>query len=67
MNQESSTIKSFIDLNAWKKGHELVLNIYRLTSRFPKEEFISLADLSVEVNKLLNGLIKKSKTMIHNS
>jgi|SRR3989344_4601801 len=32
-----------------------------------KNQFNSLADRSVMVNKLLNGLIKKSKTMIHNS
>jgi len=122
-------IKSFTDLNAWKEAHLLVLRIYELTQKFPKEEqfgltnqirravvsitsniaegfsrnsykeksqfysmalgsltevqnqlivskdlgyitkdeFISVADKTIIVSKLLNGLIKKSKTMIHNS
>jgi four helix bundle protein len=32
-----------------------------------KEKFQRLAELTIVVNKLLNGLIKKSKTMIHDS
>lgn len=32
-----------------------------------KEEFRALAVQTIIVNKLLNGLIKKSKTMIHDS
>lgn len=32
-----------------------------------KEKFSNLAEKSVTVSKLLNGLIKKSKTMIHDS
>jgi len=130
MNQESSkTLKSFTDLLAWQKAHQLVLEIYRITRDFPPEElygltsqlkraavsitsniaegfsrgsykekiqfylralgsstevqnqplvardvkylsqenFTRLAQLSVEVNKLINGLIKKSKTFIHDS
>lgn len=31
-------IKSFTDLIAWQKGHELVLVVYELTGRFPKQE-----------------------------
>lgn len=31
-------IKSFTDLNVWKNGHELVLEIYGITRDFPKEE-----------------------------
>lgn len=129
MNHEVGKIKSFTDLNAWKQAHLLVLEIYKLTKKFPKEEqfglvnqlrravvsitsnisegfsrgsykeksqfysmalgsltevqnqliiardlgyitkaeFISLADQTIMVSKLLNGLIKKSKTIIHNS
>jgi four helix bundle protein len=128
MNQ-AGKIKSFTDLNAWKEAHLLVLGIYKLTQKFPKEEqfglmnqirrasvsitsniaegfsrnsyrekaqfysmalgslteaqnqlliakdlsyitkdeFLSLADKTVIVSKLLNGLIKKSKTIIHDS
>jgi four helix bundle protein len=31
-------IKSFRELEVWQKSHQLVLEIYRLTSAFPKEE-----------------------------
>lgn len=122
-------IKSFTDLNAWKIGHDLVLNIYQITKSFPKEEtyglmdqmrrssvsitsniaegfsrntyreklqfyaialgsltelqnqllvardigyvsvyrFKEIANKTVVVNKLLNGLIKKSKSIILDS
>ena len=31
-------IKSFTDLNAYKEAHKLVLIIYKVTNKFPKEE-----------------------------
>ena len=31
-------IRSFKDLEAWKYGHTLVLSIYRVTNRYPKNE-----------------------------
>lgn len=37
-------IKSFTDLNAWKEGHNLVLMIYGLTKKFPKEETFGLVN-----------------------
>jgi four helix bundle protein len=37
-----SGIKNFQDLNAWKKGHELLLAIYALTKSFPKDELYGL-------------------------
>lgn len=37
-------IKSFTDLNAWRKGHKLVLIVYKVTQEFPKEERYSLVD-----------------------
>ena len=131
MNQESGIkkIKSFTDLDSWKFGHELVLQIYKATLKFPSQEqfgltnqirrasvsitsniaegfsrnsykekiqfyaialgsvtevqnqlliardigyldrktFATIAEKTVVVNKLINGLIKKSRTMIHNS
>ncbi|MEK7166858.1 MAG: four helix bundle protein [Patescibacteria group bacterium] len=33
-----NTIKNFYNLNAWQKGHQLVLGIYKITKDFPKEE-----------------------------
>lgn len=39
---ERKTIQSFTDLNAWKEGHILVLDIYEITKNFPKEELFGL-------------------------
>ncbi len=116
-------------MDAWKEGHKLVLEIYRTTKNFPKEEifvltnqmrrcvvsitsniaegfsrqsykekiqfysislgsitelqnqlliardisyineesFQEIAQQAVKVHKITNGLIKASKTIIHNS
>lgn len=35
-------IRSFTDLITWQKGHQLVLEIYRITKYFPKEEIFGL-------------------------
>ena len=35
-------IKTFRDLNVWQKAHKLVLNIYKVTKGFPKEETYGL-------------------------
>ncbi len=129
MNQEVRKIKSFTQLNAWREAHFLVLEIYKLTKDFPREEqfgltnqirravvsitsniaegfsrnsykeksqfysmalgslsevqnqslvardlsyitqaeFKKIADQTIIVSKLLNGLIKNSKTMIRDS
>jgi len=37
-------IKSFTDLIAWKKGHQLVIAIYKITNGFPKKEIFSLTN-----------------------
>lgn len=42
MNNEKQKIKSFTDLDAWKEGHKLVLDIYKITKDFPKEEQFGL-------------------------
>lgn len=39
---EGSKIRSFRDLNAWKEGHCLVLNIYGITDGFPEKERFGL-------------------------
>lgn len=36
------TIKTFEDLNAWKEAYHLVLQIYKLTDRFPQKENFAL-------------------------
>lgn len=122
-------ITSFTKLDAWKEGHKLVLEIYKLVKVFPREEtfglgsqicravvsitsniaegfsrqsykekaqfyamalgsltevqnqlviardvgylspasFTRIAEQTITVHKILNGLIKKSKSLIHAS
>lgn len=35
-------IKSFTDLYAWQEAHKLVLMVYKITNKFPKEEMFGL-------------------------
>lgn len=37
-------IENFTDLVAWKEGHKLVLDIYKMTSVFPRAESYALTD-----------------------
>jgi len=62
----SETAKSFEDLIVWKKAHDFVLTVYRVTKEFPKEEMYGLtsqfrrAAVSVPAN-IAEGFGKKSK------
>ena len=38
----SMAIKSFTDLDVWHTGHNLVIRIYVLTKKFPREELFGL-------------------------
>ena len=40
----TNQIKSFRDLNVWKEGHILVLEIYKITKTFPKDELFGLTN-----------------------
>lgn len=42
MNNDVNKIRNFTDLNAWKEGHALVLIIYDVTKKFPKDENFGL-------------------------
>lgn len=44
MNHESgkSSIRSFTDLDTWREGHKLVIQIYKLTKSFPVDEQFGL-------------------------
>lgn len=35
-------IQTFLDLDAWKEGHKLVLIVYEFTKSFPREELFGL-------------------------
>jgi len=37
------------DLEVWKKAHSLVLEIYNLTAKFPKNESFALVDQQEEL------------------
>lgn len=39
MNQKT---KSYKELEAWKKAHEFVLMVYKVTEKFPKKEMFGL-------------------------
>jgi four helix bundle protein len=58
--------RSFEDLEVWKKAHRLVLDTYKMTSRFPREELFGLtsqlrrAMVSVPAN-IAEGFIKRGK------
>jgi len=63
---EKIMIKTFRDLKVWQKAHSLVLNIYRITINFPKEEKYMLVSqirrsaASVPTN-IVEGFKRKSK------
>lgn len=59
------TITSFKDLVVWQRSHQLVLIIYKITSKFPKEETYALtsqmrrAMVSVPAN-IVEGFKKRT-------
>src|SRR3989338_3992234 len=37
-------IQTFKDLDAWKEGHKLVLDVYKISKKFPKAEVYGLTN-----------------------
>ncbi len=66
MNQEKGHIKTFTDLDAWKEGHALVIEIYRTTKEFPHNELFGITSqmrrcaVSITSN-IAEGFGRKSK------
>lgn len=58
--------KTFEDVDIWKKAHQFVLDVYRLTDQFPKQEIYCLtsqlrrAAISIPAN-FAEGFRKASK------
>lgn len=44
MSQEGYKIKEFTDLIAWQEAHKLVIMIYQITKKFPKDEMYGLTN-----------------------
>lgn len=74
MKNEGKII-SFTDLLVWQKGHQLVLDVYKITRSFPKDELFGLvsqmrrAAVSVTSN-IAEGFSKysiKEKTQFYNT
>lgn len=42
MDTNKSKIVSFTDLNVWRKGHELAIEVYKISKDFPKDELFGL-------------------------
>ena len=65
IKENEQKIKSFTDLYAWQKGHELVLITYKITKKFPKDELFGLisqmrrAAVSITSN-IAEGFSRKS-------
>jgi four helix bundle protein len=59
-------IQNFEDLNVWRKSHGLVLEIYKITNRLPREEMYGLTSqmrrsvISVAAN-IAEGFKRKGK------
>ena len=67
METERRSAKTFQDLLVWRKAHEFVLAVYRLTSSFPKTETYGLAQqirraaVSIPAN-IAEGFKRRRKT-----
>ncbi len=42
MGINNNKVKSFTGLHVWQEGHKLVLEVYKETQQFPKEERFGL-------------------------
>ena len=67
MAQERAKARSFCDLIVWQKSHRFVLDVYRLTSTFPKQEIYCLvtqmrrAAVSIPAN-IAEGFRRRGKS-----
>lgn len=50
-------ISTFLDLNVWKKAHQLNLDILKLSTGFPQQAQLTLADMLVRSTTTVNVCI----------
>lgn len=66
MEPERQKARTFQDLIVWRKAHEFVLGVYRITASFPKDEIYGLtqqmrrAAVSIPAN-IAEGFVRRSK------
>lgn len=66
MENVRAKVQSFEDLLVWQKAHKLVLHIYTITKKFPKEELFGIisqirrSSVSVPAN-IAEGFRKRTK------
>lgn len=59
---ETKKVKTFRDLKVWQKAHALVLNVYKITQYFPKEEKFGLvAQLRRSASSIPTNVIEGHK------
>lgn len=44
MVNSNNKIQTFKDLRVWQEAHQIVLNIYKITKEFPKDELFGLTN-----------------------
>jgi len=59
-------IRNFRDLNVWKKGIEIVKDVYKSTNRFPKQEFYGLASQMQRCSVSVPSNIAEGFNRFHN-
>lgn len=62
----ASSIKSFRDLEVWKLGKEIVLDVYQSTKEFPKEELYGLVSQMRRAAVSVPSNIAEGFIRIHN-
>lgn len=66
-------INNFYDLDAWRKAHQLALDIYKITANFPKDELFGITSqirraatsISANISEGFNRYHFKDKTKFY--
>lgn len=59
-------IKNFRDLDVWKLGKKIVLNVYRITKEFPKDELYGLVGQMRRAGLSIPSNVAEGFNRIHN-
>jgi len=62
----SEKIRNFRDLNVWKKGIEIVKDVYETTNGFPKQELYVLANQMQRCSVSIPSNIAEGFNRFHN-